>query len=100
MDALFFTLNNNLNSRDIMKHWVKEPSKFRTTPNQVYKMKSLRKFYQQLVIFACHLYGQESTSMTFPQSCVFMLDQLENEGIPFNWLDVLALQVKVHVSNA
>lgn len=29
-----------------------------------------------------------------------MLDQLENEGSPFNWYDMLALQLKVHMSNA
>lgn len=33
MNALLFTPNNNVNSRDILKRWVKEPSKFRTTPN-------------------------------------------------------------------
>jgi len=42
MDALFDTPNNNVNTRDIMKHWVKEPLKFRLTPNQVYKTKSLK----------------------------------------------------------
>ena len=82
MDALFFTPNNNVNSRDILKHWVKEPSKLMKTPNQVYKTKSLRKSYQILVIFACHLYGQDSTE-TFSQSWVVMLDQLANEGRPF-----------------
>lgn len=60
MDALFFTPNVNVNNRDIMKHWVKYPSKFRMTHKQVYKMKLLRKDYQLLVIFTYHLYGQES----------------------------------------
>ena len=62
-------------------------------------MKSLKKTYQLLVIFACFLYGLDITK-TFPQSWVVMLDQLENEGRLFNWSDVLALQLKVHVSYA
>lgn len=60
MDALFLTPNNNLNIIYIKKCWVKEPSNFRMTPNQVSKMKSLKKAYQLLFIFACHLYGYES----------------------------------------
>jgi len=37
-----FTLSNNsANSRDIMKSWVKEPARFRLTPNQIYKTKIL-----------------------------------------------------------
>ena len=78
---------------------VKEPSNFRVTPTHVYKKKSLRKAYQFLIIFACQLYGQESME-TFLQSWVVMLDQLESEGKPFNWSDMLALKLKVHVSNA
>lgn len=56
MDALFYTPNNNVNTRNIMKCWVKEPLKFRSTPNQVYKTKSLRKVDQLLIIFAFRLY--------------------------------------------
>lgn len=33
MDALFYTPNNNANTRYILKHWVREPSKFTMTPN-------------------------------------------------------------------
>jgi len=32
MDTPFTRPNNNENSRDILKRWVKEPSNFRTTP--------------------------------------------------------------------
>ena len=99
MDALFYTPNNNVNTRDIMMRWVKYSSKFRSTPNHVYKTKSLRKAYQILIIFSCHLYGQESTH-TFPQNWVVVLDQLASEGRPFNWSYMLALQLKVDVSNA
>lgn len=82
MDALLYTPNNSMNTRDILKHWVREPSKFRMEPNQIYKTKALRKAYQFLVILTCCLYGQGSTE-TFPQSWVAMLDQLESEGKPF-----------------
>lgn len=99
MDALFYTHNNNVNTKDILKHWIREPSKFRTTPNQVYKTKLLRKACQLLIIFSCRLYGQESTK-TFPESQVIVLDHFSSEGRPFNWSDMLALQLKVHVSNA
>lgn len=68
------------------------------TPNQVYTTKSLGIAYQLLAIFTCRLYGQESME-TFLQSWVVMLDRLTNEGIPFHWSDMLALQLKIHVSN-
>lgn len=83
MVAPFYILNNITNTRDILKCWVREPTQFRTTPNQIYKTKTLKKAYQFLVIFACHLYGQGSIE-TFPQSWVAMLDQLASEGNPFN----------------
>jgi len=31
---------------------------------------------------------------------VVVLDQLVNDGRPFNWLDLLALQLRVHVTKA
>ena len=65
METPFSKPNSSANSKGILKRWVKEPAKFRMTSNQVYKMKILRKAYQYLYIFACHLYGQESTK-TFP----------------------------------
>ncbi len=65
METPFSFSSNNANFRDILKNWVKDLAKFRMTPNQVYKTKILWKAYQYLVIFACHLYGQESTD-TFP----------------------------------
>ena len=99
MDALLFTPNSNVNTRPIMKHWVIEPSKIRSTPNQVFKTKSLRKAYLLLIIFACHLYSKKSTE-TFLQNWVIVLDQLENEGRPFNLSTMLALQLKLHMSNS
>ena len=65
METPFNIPSNNAKSRDILKNWVKEPDRFRMTPNQIYKTKILQKAYQYLVIFACRLYGQESTK-TFP----------------------------------
>ena len=57
MEKPFSRPNSSANSRDILKSWVKEPTKFRTTPSQVYKTKILWNAYEFLVIFACHLYG-------------------------------------------
>ena len=57
METPFSIPNSNANSKDILKNWVKDLAKFRMTPNQVYKTKTLRKAYQYLVIFPCHLYG-------------------------------------------
>jgi len=76
-----FSTHNNVNSRDILKSWVKEPATLRTTPILVYKTKILLKTYQYLVIFSCQLYGQENIE-TFPQSWVIVLDQLASEGRP------------------
>lgn len=53
MDALFYAPNNNVNTRDIIKCWVKELSKFILTPNHDYKTKSIKKAYQLLIIFSC-----------------------------------------------
>ena len=52
MERSFSIPNNNANSRDVLKNSVKEPAKFRMTPNQIYKMKRLQKVYLYLVIFA------------------------------------------------
>lgn len=41
MDTPFTRSSSDANSRDILKSWVKNPSKFRTTPSQVYKMNIL-----------------------------------------------------------
>ena len=65
METPFSLPNSNANCRDILKNKVKEPARFKMTPNQIYKMKILWKAYQYLVILACRLYGQESTE-TFP----------------------------------
>lgn len=73
MYALLFMHNSNVNTRDILKHWVKETLNFRMSLNHVYKMSLLRKAYQLVVIFACHLYGQDSKE-TFLQIWVVMLD--------------------------
>jgi len=99
MDTLFYATNIFVNTRDIMKHWVKEPSKFRWTPKHVYNTKSLKKAYQLLIIFAYRIYGQESTK-TFPQGWVVTLDQLVSDGKPCNWSNLLAHQLKIHVTNA
>ena len=83
MGTPFILPSSNANSRDILKSWIKDPARFRMTPNQIYKTKILWKVYQYLVIFACQLYGQESME-TLPQSWVIVLDQLAREGKPFN----------------
>lgn len=57
---LFILPNNKGHSRDILKDWVKDPTHFRMTPNQIYKTKILRKEYQCLFIFSCRLSGQLS----------------------------------------
>ena len=93
METPFNLPNNNANSRDILKNWLKELARFRMTPNQIYKTKILWKAYQYLVIFSCQLYGQESTK-TFPQSWVITLDQLAREVKPRNRSGMLAHQLK------
>lgn len=97
METPFSIPNKNANSRDTLKNWVKESAKFRMTPNEVYKTKILWKAYLYLFIFACRLYGQESTE-TFPQSWVIALDQLAREGKACNWSNMLAHQQKEHVT--
>ena len=91
--------NNSANSRDILRNWVKEPTRFRLTPDQIYKMKILRKAYQYLVIFACRLSGQACTE-TFHQIWVIALDPLTRQGRPYNWSDILAHQLKEQITKA
>lgn len=67
LETPFSIPNNNANSKDILKNYVKGPAKFMMTPNHIYKMKIMQKVYQYLIIFACRLYGQESTEI-FPQN--------------------------------
>lgn len=50
-----------------------------------------------MFIFPCRLYNQESTN-TSPESWVIVLDQLTNEGRPFNWSNMLSLQLKEQVT--
>ena len=83
MESLFYATHSYVNARYIVKCWVKETLKFWQTPTHVYMAKSLRKAYQILVIFACKIYGQESTG-TFPEGWAVLLDQLVNDGRPFN----------------
>ena len=99
METPFNIPNNNANSRDILNNWVKDPTKFRLTPNQIYKTKILQKAYQYLVMFACDFYVQESME-TFLQSWVIALDQLASEGKKCNWSDVLSHRLKKQVTRA
>lgn len=99
METPFNIPKNNANSKDIFKNQVKEPTKFRMTPNQIYKMKILRKAYQYSVIFAFCLYDQESIE-TFPQSWVITLDQLASEGKACNQFEMLAHKLKEQVTRA
>lgn len=99
METPFNLHGSSANSRDMLKNWVKEPTRFGMTPNQIYKTKILWKVYQYLVIFSRRLYGQESTE-TFPQSWVITLDQLAREGKPCNWFGILVHQLKEQVMRA
>jgi len=58
MDSLFHATHIYVNTRYIVKGWVKETSKFWQIPTHVYKKKSLRKAYQLLVILSCKIHGQ------------------------------------------
>jgi len=99
METPFNLPSSNGNSKDIMKNWLKELTRFRITPNQIYKSKILWKAYQYLVIFPCRLYGQGSIE-TFPQSWVIALDQLAREGKPCNSSSMLAHKLKEQVARA
>ena len=65
MTPSFRLPNSRGHSIEILKDWVKEPARFKMTPNRIYKTKILRKAYQYLVIFAYRLSGQSSIE-TFP----------------------------------
>lgn len=99
MESLFYATHSYVNMRDIVKNWVKESLKFRKTPTYVYKMKSLTKAYQFLIIFSSRIYGQGNTK-TLLEGWALLLDQLVNDRMPFNWSDILAHQLKTHVAKA
>lgn len=98
MDSYFYATNIYMSTKDIVKGWVKEPSKFQQTTTNTYKTKSFRRAYQLLVILACNFYSQQSTE-TFPEGWEVLLNQVLNEGKSFNWLDLLAQQLKFVVAN-
>ena len=99
METPFNIPSSNDNSSDILMNQVKEPAKFRMTPNKIYKTKILWKAYQYLVISTCRLYSQESTE-TFLQSQVITLDQLASEGKACNCSDMLAHGLKEQVTGS
>jgi len=41
METPFSLPSNNGNSKDILKNWVKDPARFKMTPNHIYKKKIL-----------------------------------------------------------
>ena len=97
METPFSLPNSSANFRDILKNWVKEPTRFKMKPDQIYKTNILQKAYQYLVIFSCRLYGQESME-TFPHSWVIVLDQYAREAKPCNWFGMLSHQLKEQVT--
>lgn len=78
METPFSLPSSSANSRDILKNQLKEQAIFKMTPNQIYKTKISQKVSQYMFIFACRLYGQESTK-TFLQSWEIILEQLVRE---------------------
>lgn len=99
MDSHFYVVTNYLRTKDVIKGWMKEPSKFWQTPNNGYKTKSLKKSFQYLIVLCCWIYGQKSTE-TFPKGWEFLLNQVVNDGKAFNWLDLFSQRLKIHVTNA
>jgi len=98
IDYYVYSKTNYLSTKDIVKVWVKEPNFFYRKPTHIYKTKSLRRAYQLLIFLCCRIYDQQSTE-TFPEGWAFLLDQVVKEGKPFNWSDLLAQQLWIHVSN-
>lgn len=58
MDSYFYVTTIYLSTKDIVKIWVKEPTKFCQTSTNTYKTKSLRRAYQLLIVLCCRIYGQ------------------------------------------
>ena len=73
MDSHFYVITSYLSTKDVIKGWAKEPSKFCQIPNNTYKTKSLRKAYQYLIVLCCRIYGHSSTK-TSPESWAFLLN--------------------------
>lgn len=72
MDSHIYAITSYLNTKDVIKTWVKEPSKFYQTPNNTYKNKSLRKMFQYFIILCCWIYGQRRIE-TFLEGWVYLL---------------------------
>lgn len=66
MDSPFYAVTSYLTTNDVIKGWVKEPSKFRQTPSNTYNTKSLKKAFKYLRVLCFRIYGQRSTE-TFPE---------------------------------
>jgi len=77
MDSHFYAFTIYFNTKDVIKTWVKEPTKFRQTPTNTYKTRSLKKVFQYLILLCYQIKGQKSTkpSLKVGFTCCIMLEQ-------------------------
>lgn len=72
-DSYFYAIKRYMSTKDIVKGWLKEPSKFQHTPTNTYKTQSLKRAYKLLVILGWKIYSQQSTK-TFSEGWVVLLN--------------------------
>jgi len=79
-------------SKEILKPWWQEPSKFGKKPDGIYKTKMLRRVYQYLMEMSYRIYGQENLEF-FEEKQFYMVYPYDFEGIIFNLADLIAISL-------
>jgi hypothetical protein len=75
--------------KDMFPKWYKADKKFKYRPKGGYPTSSLRRPYQYLVAMLCRLYGEPNASQ-FPLSYMALIYYHADEGLSFNWDDILS----------
>lgn len=97
MDPYFYATTGYINTKDVIKMWVKEPSKFHQTYKNTYMTSSLRNMFQYLIVLCCWIYRQKNVEC-FLEGWVYMLYQIIYDRKIFNWSDLISQQLKINVN--
>jgi hypothetical protein len=83
--------------KDLFPKWYKEDKQFKHRPKGGYPTSALRKPYQYMVAMLCRLYGEPDASQ-FPLSYMSLIYYCVDEGLSFNWDDILSANLTVAIT--
>lgn len=83
-------------TRDILREWWQDPSKFRVRTDEVYRTKGLRNVYQLISAMMCHLYGKADCDI-FHDTWVPLMYVVTTGGTMFNRARILVLALRTNI---